>query len=153
MIQGTTPYNTERVSSQEISVHINKQRNAFSKNEAIIRPRSHHTMQRKPEDRVFPYNSQTCLVRLKQIIWYYYKCIVSKQFQSEISIIDGMGTIYHVAILGSTNKTSKVVLEIVFPSWVEARGKLLSVRDTLANVSGPHTAILGSSGPVLSYFL
>ena len=45
-----------------------KQRNAFSENEAIIRPRSHHTMQRKPEDRVFPYKSQTCLVRLKQII-------------------------------------------------------------------------------------
>ena len=28
-------------------------RNAFYKNEAIIRLSSHHTMQRKPEDRVF----------------------------------------------------------------------------------------------------
>ena len=30
-----------------------KHRNAFYKNEAIIRLSSHHTMQRKPEDRVF----------------------------------------------------------------------------------------------------
>ena len=31
-----------------------KQRNVLYKNEAIIRLSSHHTMQRKPEDRVFP---------------------------------------------------------------------------------------------------
>ena len=30
----------------------------FYKNEAIIRLSSHHTMQRKPEDRVLPYNGQ-----------------------------------------------------------------------------------------------
>ena len=38
-----------------------KQRNAFYKNEAIIRLSSHHTMQRKPEDRVLPYNGQNML--------------------------------------------------------------------------------------------
>ena len=36
-------------------------RNAFYKNEAIIRLSSHHTMQRKPEDRVLPYNGQNML--------------------------------------------------------------------------------------------
>ena len=35
-----------------------KQRNAFHKNEPIIRLSSHHTMQRKPKDRVLPYNGQ-----------------------------------------------------------------------------------------------
>ena len=34
-------------------IFLLKQRNAFYKNEAIIRLSSHHTMQRKPEDRVF----------------------------------------------------------------------------------------------------
>jgi len=38
-----------------------KHRNAFYKNEAIIRLSSHHTMQRKPEDRVLPYNGQNML--------------------------------------------------------------------------------------------
>ena len=62
-----------------------------------------------------------------------------------------MGTIYHVAILVLQLKPQYHVLEIGFPSQVEARGKLLSVRDTLANVSGPHTAILGIgwAGPLL----
>ena len=48
--------------------HSFKHRNDFYKNEAIIRHSSHHTMQRKPEDRVLSYNSQECLIRLKQII-------------------------------------------------------------------------------------
>ena len=38
-----------------------KHRNAFYKNEAIIRLSSHHTMQRKPEDRVLPYNGQNMI--------------------------------------------------------------------------------------------
>ena len=38
-----------------------KHRNAFYKNEAIIRLSSHHTMQRIPEDRVLPYNGQNML--------------------------------------------------------------------------------------------
>ena len=38
-----------------------KRRYAFYKNEAIIRLSSHHTMQRKPEDRVLPYNDQNML--------------------------------------------------------------------------------------------
>ena len=38
-----------------------KHRNAFYKNEAIIRLSSHHTMQRKLEGRVLPYNSQNML--------------------------------------------------------------------------------------------
>ena len=38
-----------------------KHRNAFYKNEAIIRLGSHHTMQHKPEDRVLPYNGQEML--------------------------------------------------------------------------------------------
>ena len=38
-----------------------KHRYAFYKNEAIIRLSSHHTMQRKPEDRVLPYNGQNML--------------------------------------------------------------------------------------------
>ena len=33
----------------------------FYKNEAVIRLSSHHTMQRKPEDRVFPYNGQNMI--------------------------------------------------------------------------------------------
>ena len=33
----------------------------FKKNEADIRLKSHHTMQRKPEDRVLPYNGQNML--------------------------------------------------------------------------------------------
>ena len=33
----------------------------FIKNEAIIKLSSHHTMQRKPEDRVFPYSGQNML--------------------------------------------------------------------------------------------
>ena len=41
--------------------HSLKRRNAFYKNEAIIRLSSHHTMQRKPEDRVLPYNVQDML--------------------------------------------------------------------------------------------
>ena len=38
-----------------------KHRNVFYKNEAIIRLSSHHIMQRKPEDRVLPYNDQNML--------------------------------------------------------------------------------------------
>ena len=38
-----------------------KHRNAFYKNEADIRLKSHHTMQRKPEDRVLPYIDQNIL--------------------------------------------------------------------------------------------
>ena len=38
-----------------------KHRNAFYKNEAIIRLSSHHTMQRKPEDRGLPYNGQNMI--------------------------------------------------------------------------------------------
>ena len=37
----------------------------FIKNEAIIRPSSHHTMQRKPEDRVLPYNGQNMVDTIK----------------------------------------------------------------------------------------
>ena len=82
-------------------------------------------MQRKPEDRVFPYNSQTCLVRLKQIIWYYNKCIVSKL---SIININHRRHSYHLLCrhTSSTIKTAIHVLEIGFLSWVEARGKLLS---------------------------
>ena len=80
-------------------------------------------MQHKPEDRIFPYNSQTCLVRLKQIIWYYYKCIVYKTTSNiNVSILDGMGTIYHVAILVLQLKPQYCVLEIGFPSgWLLIR--------------------------------
>ena len=42
-------------------IFLLKQRNAFYKNEAIIRLSSHHTMQRKPEDRVLPYNGQNMI--------------------------------------------------------------------------------------------
>ena len=38
-----------------------KHRYAFYKNEAVIRLSSHHTMQRKPEDRVLPYNGQNTI--------------------------------------------------------------------------------------------
>ena len=38
-----------------------KHRNAFFKNEAIIRLSSNHTMQRKPEDRFLPYTGQNML--------------------------------------------------------------------------------------------
>ena len=38
-----------------------KPRNAFYKNEAIIRLSSHHTKQHKPEDRVLPYNGQNMI--------------------------------------------------------------------------------------------
>ena len=38
-----------------------KHRNAFYKNEAIIRLSSHHTMQHKPEDRVLPYDGQNMI--------------------------------------------------------------------------------------------
>ena len=41
--------------------HSFKHRNAFYKNEAIIRLSSHHTMQHAPEDRVLPYNGQNML--------------------------------------------------------------------------------------------
>ena len=50
-----------------------------------------------------------------------------------------MGTIYHVAIIGSTNKTAVSRIG----NWISvmSRGKghaPLRVRDTLANASGPH---------------
>ena len=38
-----------------------KHRYAFYKNEIVIRLSSHHTMQRKPEDRVLPYNGQNMI--------------------------------------------------------------------------------------------
>ena len=61
-----------------------KHRNAFYKNEAIIRLSSHHTMQRKPEDRVLPYNGQNMLDTNKtkafDIITSVY--MFRKQFQS-----------------------------------------------------------------------
>ena len=62
-----------------------------------------------------------------------------------------MGTIYHVAIQGSTIKTAKSRIG----NWISvmSRGKgqaPLRVRDTLAMSQDP-TMILGSSGPVLSY--
>ena len=38
----------------------------FIKDEAIIRLSSHHTMQRKPEDRVLPYNGQKMLDTIKR---------------------------------------------------------------------------------------
>ena len=59
---------------------------------------------------------------------------------------------HYVAILGSTNKTALSRIG----NWISvmSRGKgqaPLRVRDTLANASGPHTAIPGSSkaGPLL----
>ena len=65
-------------------------------------------MQHKPEDRVLPYNSQRMLDALNFIFYYYYKCIVSKQFQSSVSIIDGISAPYHyVAIYRFTTKTAK----------------------------------------------
>ena len=61
-----------------------KHRYAFYKNEAVIRLSSHHTMQRKPEDRVLTYNGQNMLDTNKtkafDIITSVYKC--QKQFQS-----------------------------------------------------------------------
>ena len=42
-------------------IFLLKHRYAFYKNEAVIRLSSHHTMQRKPEDRVLPYNGQSML--------------------------------------------------------------------------------------------
>ena len=61
-----------------------KHRNAVYKNEAIIRLSSHHTMQRKPEDRVLPYNGQNMIDTNKtkafDIITSVY--MFQKQFQS-----------------------------------------------------------------------
>ena len=112
----------------------------LEKNEAIIRPRSHHTMQRKSEDRVFPYNSQTWLVHLKQIIWYYYKCIVSKQFS--IININHRRHGYHISCR-HTSSTIKTAISRI-GNWISvmSRGKgqaPLLFRDTLANASGLHT--------------
>ena len=56
----------------------------FYKNEAIIKLSSHHTMQRKPEDRVLPYNGQNMIDTNKtkafDIITSVY--MFQKQFQS-----------------------------------------------------------------------
>ena len=61
-----------------------KHRNAFYKDEADIRLKSHHTMQHKPEDRVLPYNGQNMLDTNKtkafDIITSVY--MFQKQFQS-----------------------------------------------------------------------
>ena len=65
-------------------IFLLKHRNAFYKNEAIIRLSSHHTMQRKPEDRVLPYNGQNMIDTNKttafDIITSVY--MFQKQFQS-----------------------------------------------------------------------
>ena len=37
----------------------------LKKNGIVIRPKSHHTMQRTPEDRVLPYNGQKMLDTIK----------------------------------------------------------------------------------------
>ena len=61
-----------------------KHRSDFYKNEAIIRLSSHHTMQRKPEDRVLPYNGQNMIDTTKtkafDIITSVY--MFQKQFES-----------------------------------------------------------------------
>ena len=61
-----------------------KHRYAFYQNEAIIRLISHHTMQRKPEDRVLPYNGQKMLDMNKKA----FDIVTSVyMFQKQIQII------------------------------------------------------------------
>ena len=109
-------------------------------------------MQRKPEDRVFPYNSQICLIReissyiitISEENNFKYKCINHRQHNIPC---------YYVAILGSTNKAEISRIG----NWISvmSRGKgqaPLRVRDTLANASGLRTRgnpWIGWAGPLL----
>ena len=54
-----------------------------------------------------------------------------------VSILDGMGTIYHVANTRLYNQNRKYhVLEVGFPSVNQGKGSSLPLRDALARVSG-----------------
>ena len=66
-----------------------------------------------------------CLIHINQnhLILLLVSICFKNIFNHNVSIIDDMGTIYHVAILGSTNKTANVTyLEIGFPSVNRGQG-------------------------------
>ena len=73
-----------------------KQRNAFYKNEAIIRLSSHHTMQCKPEDRVLPYNGQNMLDTNKTKAFDIITSVYMFQKQLQIICINHRWDGYHI---------------------------------------------------------
>ena len=75
-----------------------------------------------------------CLIRKNDIIISVY--IYIKHFNINVLILDGIGTIYYVAIYKFTIKNVVSYWKLVFCHEIEARDRPLPIQDTLANASG-----------------
>jgi len=111
----------------------------FYKNEAIIRLSSHHTMQRKPEDRVLPYNGQNMIDTNKTKAFDIIASVYMFWKQFQIITINHRRHGYHISCrhiyIYNQNRTMSY-LEIGFPSWTKAKDSPYRIRDCLARVSG-----------------
>ena len=111
-------------------------------------------MQRRPEDRVLPYNDQTCLIHIKYYFQYYYQCLISfKILQSKcINPRRHSTSSYYIAIYRFTIKTVMSYWKLGFHHESRLGTISLLIRDTLTNVSGSPTVNpwIFRAGPRLS---